>query len=379
MPPRRDPDVVSHWAHRLFGISERRQADAQRTIAHWGIRHISRALSQDDLDGAIAAVLLTEGVDELARRGADANRLVGKLRRDPDVWPTWAEIRAAALFARHAPEGARLVLEPRGPCGRRSDFALLNGQHRMNIEFKALGLSDEESAFEASMGLLLERLLPRRGLLTMHVGHPAPTINLSRAERRMRKREAEKRAKYLLPPLSSIATATIVGHGTEPGYARRLSDRFLEACRQLDPDDESWVGFHWSNGASVESVRAALASIPVPSFIAGVAVVGSVGLPGRLDNYVVMMPTPFGADGGEDRWGSDTELGPTKAAFGYVNASAGVRPTYIATIGGPGRIRLLHRRGQRRIHPYNVVLDPDPSRYGRPLAPQDRARYFPEG
>jgi hypothetical protein len=357
-------DAIMEWIHRLFGISTDRQVAAQERLAAWGIRHVADELSPATADGSVGAVLLTESVNELVERGIEEQKLLAKLRRDPDVWPAWAEIHAAGLLARQAPDDGGFVLEARRDAGRHADFSFTSsGEEPAHaIEFKAIGLSDPEAAFSQRMAPLLRGLLPRFGISTMHIEDTAETFALSRDERRYHRREAERHAKHLRDPtLRSIAASVIVGHGTETSYVRRLAARFTEALGQLSRDETCWVAFHWSNGAPVDMVRRALAEAELPDHVAGIILLGTVATPGRLDNFVLWFMAPFNQEGeGEIPWYSDTGVEHAQAIFRAVNESAGVRPSLITAPANGRMVDVLYRAGERRILPFNLILSPDP-------------------
>jgi hypothetical protein len=212
----------------LFGISEERQDSARELIASWRIPHLEPALAPDDADGAVAAVLLAEAVELLVEQGTEESKLLAKLRRDPDVWPTWAELRAAGLIARETTAGdSHLLLEPDRSSGRHADFAFAptEDEPRHSIEFKAIGLSDAEAGFSDRIAPVLPGLPPRHGVLTMHLEDTDTNVVMNRDEPRRHRREAERRARYLPPQVQLMAAATAVGHGTEQSYIRRLSWR----------------------------------------------------------------------------------------------------------------------------------------------------------
>jgi hypothetical protein len=354
--------AIPQWVHRLWGIDQERQTRAQARLAMWRIDHLSAELAPTAADGAVAAVLLVEAFDNLVGRGVPESKLLSKLKGDRDVWPTWAELQAAGLIARHFPTDMQIIAEPdRSHGARHADFALeyASGE-RHAIEFKAIGLSDAEVAFSNAMAPLLPGLLPRFGVLTMHLEDTATTVRLNREQRRYHRLRAERLAKNLHPVARSIAAAAIVGHGTEANYARRLSRRFDEALRQLPAGTASWVAFHWSNGAPFAMVRRALAATAVPEHLAGIMLTGSVAIAGRLDSYVLILPAPFGKAEGQEIWHSEQKVEEAKAILGRVDASSGVRPTYIRVPVGGRMIDFIHRTGSRRIFPFNIVLVPDP-------------------
>jgi hypothetical protein len=356
-PPR---DGLFHWAYRLFGISVERQAEAQDHIASWEIPAVASALSPTSIDRSIGAVLLVESIHALRGQGVEESKIMAKLRRDPDVWPTWAELRAAGLLARETAGEASFRLEPDRRSGRHADFVFASeGEPSHSIEFKAIGLSDAEAAFSNRMAPLLPGLLPRFGFLTMHVEDTNVTVALNREERRHHRRDAERKAKHLYPAVRQVAAVTIVGHGTESSYLSRLRSRFEEAFQQLPGEDPSWVAFHWSNGAPIELVDRALENVDIPDNLAGIVLIGSVGIPGNLSNFIVWRLAPFGEEG-ESEWHSDTDVDVAQTIFWAVDKSAGVRPCYVTAPWQGRKIDVVHRTGSSRIFPFNIVLSPDP-------------------
>lgn len=356
--------MVGEWVERLWGISRDRQEDAQARILSWQLPNVSRETSPDLADGAMAAVLLVESVEELVERGIDERKLLRKLRNDPDVWPTWAELRAASLIARSGPADMELQSELGRAAGKHPDFTLAYSHGgSAAIEFKAVGLSDQEVLFCQSMERHLEGLLPRRGIVTMHVADTSTTINMNRAERRRHQLEGERRAKYIHPVGRDMSAAVVVGRGTEETYTRRLTARFREALAQL-PQEDAWVAFHWSNGAPIRMVRRALARAGVPDHVGGVIILGSVAIPGSFDHFVMIFPAPFEDDAedapGDELWDSDRSIEDAKGLFEAVDQSAGVRATLIRVPAGGRRCDFLRRVGDRRILPFNVILAPDP-------------------
>ncbi len=144
---------------------------ARERLNKWAIPHVLDALPSTDADGAIGAVFLVESFDALVERGVPKEKLLAKLRRDRDVWPTWAEIRAGGLLSAHSPDDMELVAEPGRGAGRHPDYALrYSTGERVAVEFKALGLSDEEVAFSQSAKPLLPQLIPpQHGIVTAHI------------------------------------------------------------------------------------------------------------------------------------------------------------------------------------------------------------------
>jgi hypothetical protein len=353
---------VVEWIDRLWGISAETQRAALDRVQEWAIPHLSAAFSADDADGILGAVLLVESFDAVVERGVEAQRLLAKLRRDPDVWPTWAEIRAAGLLARFSPPDMRLVAEPGRGEGRQPDFALVyeEGEPRP-VEFKALGLSEDETAFSRRVAPLLPALIPRtQGLTTLHVQDIHSPLRIGRPERRRFRQAGERFGNRSLHPVARpIAASVIVGHGTEATYVRRLAARFAEALHQLPTEGESWVAFHWSNGAPSNMVRRALTDVVVPDNLAGIIMTGTVAVPGSMDNFVLILPRPFDLTEGETEWHTE-RVEHAQVVFARLEESSGLRPTLIRVPHQGRFIDFLHRNGNRRILPFNVLLEPDP-------------------
>lgn len=89
------------WTKILTGLNEGRVRDASRHIASWGIRHLNRELlAAPSVDHAVAAVRLSDAFQSLSAAGVPETKILAKLRRDYEVWPAWAELRAADLLLR---------------------------------------------------------------------------------------------------------------------------------------------------------------------------------------------------------------------------------------------------------------------------------------
>ncbi len=362
-------DYIRDWIDRLWRIEPERQEEALERLQTWAIPHVIDRLSADDADGVLGAVFLVESFDALVERGVPGGKLVAKLRGDPDLWPTWAEIRAGGLLVRHSPEDIEVIAEPGRGAGRHPDYAIrYSSGESISVEFKAIGLSDQEAAFSRRVTPMLPQLVPRRGICTLHVQDTDVEIRLNRTARREQLLEAERLAKNLHPVARPIAAAVIVGHGTAEAYTRRLANRFREAFAQLPPDANCWIAFHWSNGAPTTMIRRALALTDPPDNLDGVMLVGTVVIPGSIDNYSVIFPRPFDTQTGEEEWNTDVTVEHAQSIFNRVDASGGVRPTLIR-VPSNGRLRdFLHRGGQQRIFPFNLVLAPDPPQL---LPPRD--------
>jgi hypothetical protein len=352
-------EAIRTWTYRVFGISEDRQLAAEERIASWHIPHVERHLSPAvSADRQLASVFLVESIDTLVNRGVPETKLLSKLRGDPDLWPTWAELRAAGQFAFHVVD-AELRLEADRARGRHADFTFARDDEIHAIEFKAIGMSDREVSFCQSVAPALPGLLPRKGVLTMHLEDTETPANAPREFRRQQKREAERQEKYLYPTARGIAAACVVGHGTERAYVQRLASRFREAFDQLPEDQLSWVAFHWSNGAPRNMIARTLAEVDRPPHVVGVCILGSVAIPGGTHNFLMWFPAPFSTEG-EEEWHSDAGVEEAKGLLSAIDASCGLRPTYIRVPWQGQMIDFLKRTGESRIHPCNILLSPDP-------------------
>lgn len=94
-------------------------------IANWGFAHVDSELLDDTVDAAVGATLLIESMDKLVQHGVDRERLLKKLRKEPSVWSTWAEFRAADTMARWAGDGAEVRLEEGRSKGAHADFRVV--------------------------------------------------------------------------------------------------------------------------------------------------------------------------------------------------------------------------------------------------------------
>jgi hypothetical protein len=102
------------------------------------IPHLEAELAEATVDNALAATLLVESVNYLTSIGVPQARLLKKLRGDRDVWPTYAEIRAAKILAAPFKEHAEFELEPQRASGKHADFKvrLVGEEEAVFVEFK---------------------------------------------------------------------------------------------------------------------------------------------------------------------------------------------------------------------------------------------------
>ena len=97
--PLSDDDFMLTWADMLTGQEKERIREAAHRVASWAISHVTNELlERPSIDNAIATLNLSSSVQALTQAGVPENKLLSKLRNDREVWPTWAEFRAAALL-----------------------------------------------------------------------------------------------------------------------------------------------------------------------------------------------------------------------------------------------------------------------------------------
>ncbi len=175
-------DYLLEATKKLTGLDPERVREARERIQGLGIAHVTRVLvDAPSIDAAVAAVLLDDSVTRLIERGIERTKLLSKLRNDRDVWPTWAELRAAQQIASCLADGGELQLEPDRAQGRHADFRVRReggaplGERiptgdatEISVEFKALGLSEDEASFCQRARLTLDAMKPSAGFVTLH-------------------------------------------------------------------------------------------------------------------------------------------------------------------------------------------------------------------
>ncbi len=338
-----------------------RQVSAVDEVRSWGIAHVDERLACSTGGGRVAAVLLAESVRDLELAGVPRSKLLSKLRNDRDLWPTWAELRAGGMLARNVPPGTALRFEPRRKGGRHPDFLLEHDDGSTDgIEFKALGLSDQEVRFVASARHALPAFVPPVGICTLHTDHDTIPLPLDRAGRRRIFRDAEKAASNLPGKACDIAAAVLVAHGHERAYLARLRSRFEEAFSQLTAGDDTWVAFHWGNGAPLHQITEALAAVTTPPHLRGVILTGSVALLGSLEHFIVSLRTPFSVSEGGFLVHSKTGNDYAQTLLAAVDEASGIRPTLLRVPWEGQYHTLLEPDPSVRIQPFNTLLVPDP-------------------
>jgi hypothetical protein len=282
-------EVLLDYVTRLTGLPSERVTAAQEQLRALSIPHLdAELLNEPTVDAVVASTLLADSLDDVVAAGVPHTKLVSKLRNDHEVWSAWAELRAASQLSRYLETGAQIVLEPARAKGRHPDFRVssrdgppfaflpLGEASDVSIEFKALGLSDEEAAFCFRATATLRQLRPTAGFMTLH----APldfvgAVKMNRAERRDAAKRASQTERRVPEHARGISGVVVVARGTEEPYLHRLRMRLKEALGQLPPHHECWVAFHWSNGAPFHLVAEALRDVALPTNVGGVLLIGS--------------------------------------------------------------------------------------------------------
>jgi hypothetical protein len=370
------PDLFD-FTEKLTGLAPARARAGRERVRELQIPHLDRELvSPETVDAVVASLLLAEGIDALVERGIERTRLVSKLRNDPDVWPTWAELRAADQLGNVLSDDAELALEPDRARGRHADFRAWSptgrvfgflpdsGSTHVSIEFKALGLSDQEASFCRRAVPTLRALTPSDGFVTVHapIKISRDGVWVNRQRRRHMQEEAARLALVLPRHTSGMSGAVVVAHGTEGAYVARLRSRLVEAFAQLPNGHSSWVAFHWSNGAPFRLISEALNSVDRPSNLLGVVLIGSAVAFPYPDIHNFLMWGVVGADGEDIEFRSELDDAVARTVFERIDASTGVRATIVRGSPGGGRQPqpVVLRDGSRRILPYVLLIDRDP-------------------
>jgi hypothetical protein len=387
-------DYLWEATKKLTGLDPERVREARERIQGFGIAHLTRVLvDAPSIDAAVAAVLLDDSVTRLIERGIERTKLLSKLRNDRDVWPTWAELRAAQQIASCLADGGELQLEPDRAQGRHADFRVrreggaplgeripTGDSTEISIEFKALGLSEDEASFCQRARLTLDAMEPSAGFVTLHapLDIQRQDIWINRARRREGEREAVRLARALPDHTRGLSGAIVVAQGAESTYLARLRARISEAFAQLPADHPCFVAFHWSNGAPFEPVGRVLNEVTRPENVLGIVLIGStVAFPHPdIHHFIMWGLAREPQDEGQDRFYSEISSEPSepelysavseevgRAVFDRVDRSAGVRASVVrASVVGENRPRnVLIRDGTQRILPCVLLIDPDPT------------------
>lgn len=353
-----DPFILL-WSEKLTGLEPERISAARDELASWDFPRLSAELLSDTVDDYVATTLLVEGVRKLEEAGVPRVRLLKKLRLDNEVWSTWSEFRTADILLRWMGE-AELRLEEGKSRGAHADFrfVLPEDQPAQSVEVKAVGLSDEEVDFCARMAPSLDRMLPREGLGHLHAPINGAPPKIPRELRRELSREARRRTGGFPGWQPGLRGITIVAHGSEASYGRRVGGRVAQAARQLPVDDAGWVAIPWSNGAPYEVVAANIPWTEIPSHVEGVFLVGcGVAFP-HPQIHCFATPIPRGTPAIVELELRSLEPGQDELAaivLERFERSSGVRPTLLQI----GSRTILRRDGSRRVLPFNLLMDDD--------------------
>jgi hypothetical protein len=360
-------DQLLAWVERLTGVGSDRVRDAVSRAARWKIGHVNRVLiHRPSIDGAVAVTLLTEALVSLTTKNVPESKLLSKLRRDPDVWPTWAELRAAALLSRLLVPKGHFAFEPGGTASAQPDF-LLTAETRTSsaIEFKAIGLSDEEVAFCQRMSPALEALLPRHGLITLHAALDTERVRTETLSRSQLDADAAGAADSFPDFPAGLAGVIIPGHLGEGTYRRRLWRRVRdEISAQLVSTSGGWAALYWTNGTDIDSLVDSIVWGELPPHIDGIIVVGdAVAFPQpTIHSFCFMIPRGSDPTGDGLVW-SSVDADFAISVMRRFDRSSGVRPMLLVDQSdqpGSGGLELLRRDHERRILPFNFIIDADP-------------------
>ncbi len=363
--------IIDDWTFRLTGLPVDRIQVSRERIDALGIDHLSNELTRRaDIDAVAGACMLDSALDALIGRGVSENKLVAKLRRDRDVWPTAVEMIAGRSALRFFESDLELELDSGSTVGGpNADFRLRAPRSNagVSIEFKAIGLSEPEVAFFKRTVPLLQKLSPESGVSTNHIDFDSPHLPgaASRAERRSFAREDRKRQRKLPAHIRDLHGAVIAAHYTEQRYLERVRERIETALRQLNTHDDCWVALWWSNGAPVLSVRQVLSAVDLPNNVLGVMLIGAaVAVPDpEIHYYDILLPREELVAKETDPSVVSLEDSPlAEPIFEAFERSTGVRPTLLLNPFGirGSHERLLFRDGSRPIFPFNLLIGSDP-------------------
>jgi hypothetical protein len=364
--------LVDDWTSRLTGLPLERIVEARDRVESWGIDHVSAEICwRADIDASASACMLVSAIETLKERGAQESQLLAKLRRDRGIWPALTEIIAGRSVLRFFDPASEIEVDwSPNRTGPNADFRVRepgrNGA--VSIEFKSIGLSDIETDFFRRAALLLPQLCPDSGMATHHrsFDNPHPIHVPSRAERKAFAQEDRRRRKRLPVAVRNLHGAVVAAHYTEQKYLERVRSVVEKALRQLHPGDDCWVAIWWSNGAPALSVQQVLSTIELPQHVLGVMVVGAgIAFPSPSIHYFDQcLPRDELLDRARELRMVSLEDHPlADRVFDAFEGSTGIRPTLLLDPDGirGKRQKLLFRDGGRRIFPFNLLIDRDPS------------------
>ena len=364
-----DEGLALRWTEKLTGIPVDSAGRARAELRELRSDALDREiLGRNDIDSIVAAYLLWEAFEQLSAQ-VDPARLRKKLRREPNVWSLFAEFHVARLLRETLGDGTAVELEPGRSAGRQPDWGFTPvDEPSLEVEVKAVGLSDDEAAFCARVAPALEQCLPGRcGVMTLHAPLSVPEIRLSRDQRRHGEREAARMAKRHPPDVRQLSAAIISAKGAEEHYLRRLGTRVAQAVQQTS-GRAAWPALLWNNGASTDAIAQAIDWDAMPDHVEGIAIVGTaVTFPIAVMHHFRMLLPREAATGPADCWtDADVDVEIVQRIYDDIQGSAGVRAMLLGVSGPTGRpVELLRRDGSRRVLPFNFYVDPDPPEVAR--------------
>jgi hypothetical protein len=328
---------AEEWTSRLTGLSVERIGVVHERLDRLGIEHLSTELCRRaDIDAVAGACMLVSAIDALVERGVQESKLIGKLRGDRDIWPSVAELIAGRLLLPSFGSDLDLMMDSGVvPGGLNADFRLTSADSTqgISIEFKALGLSNDEEKFFREVAFMLPRLLPGAGVTTYHVpfGDADRLPTLDAVQLHAMDRENRRRQRNLPAHIRDLRGAVVAAAAARE-YIKRVRDRIEAALRQLDPRDDCWVAFWWSNGTRLLALRDALTDLRLPDHVLGLIVVGAaVVVPDpRIHYFHALLPRLELSDGESElpviSLEDDPAATPILDAF---ERSSGIRPTLL--------------------------------------------------
>jgi len=278
------PEKLVPWLEQLAGLEAARPSDALGEFRTWSFEHLNaELLERPDLDTLTAAVLLVEFVRALCAQGVERTKLMKKLRdtrTSAQFWPAWAEIRAAAILIGRDDLRATIEMEPDAPKGKHADFRVTHEDgHTVDIEFKAVGLSDVELEWHRAASRYFNRLLPPAGLATYHSFVDTPKFEVPVPKRAEIFDSARKLVQQFLtefPGWADVRGVQIVAHESQPSYLKRAASRLSEAIGQMTAATENWLGLWWGNGVVLADTTEILSTASAPDRVAGVVSIYSI-------------------------------------------------------------------------------------------------------
>lgn len=342
-------------------------AAAISSIRALRIGHLTAELVEpESVDAAIACYLLDHAMTHL-REHVPATKLIKKLRDDREVWPTWSELRVATMLTQFVETRTIVEMDPGRGAGAQPDLrvAVPDDPSAQYIEIKAVGLSDEEAAFCRRMAPSLASFAPADGFVSVHSRLDYAPPHAPRSQRRANRAGTKKQIRSALPTWpAGVSGASIIAHGNDADYLRRVTHRLRDAARQLPTQEECWVAVHWTNGAPMRDIARHIRWSEIPAHVAGLILVGTgTVFPDRtLHGYQLAIPRDAGSEERDfesrDENPAGAELGRT--VFDVFERSSGVRATLLRVKSpGGGRRTLVVRNGSRRLSPFNLMLDGD--------------------